>query len=124
MSDEQSAASYIKTLRDRGVMISICDESTDEVLATAKTPELALVIKKAIENDLFSNDTQEPEIFTIRESELIRVIEYSRAQIGSLRHGNKQRGTEPEAGQGPGLHRRGPWQADNRKGRRAYSGTT
>jgi len=124
MSDEQSAAPYIKTLLDRGVMISICDESTDEVLATAKTPELALVIKKAIESNSISHDKQEPEAFTIGEAELIRVTGYSRAQIGSLRHGNKQRGTEPEAGQGPGLHRRGSWQADNRKGRRAYSGTT
>jgi hypothetical protein len=87
---------YIKTPLDKGAMISICDESTDEVLAMAKTPELALVIKKAIENDSISHDKHEPETFTISEAELIRVTGYSRAQIGNLRHGNKQRGTEPE----------------------------
>ena len=90
---------YIKTPLDRGAMISICNESTDEVLATAKTLELALVIKNAIENDSISHDKQE-EPFTISEAELIRVTGYSRAQIGNLRHGNKQRGTEPELVEG------------------------
>ncbi len=46
MSNEQSAAPYIKKPLERGAMISICDKNTDKVLATAKTPELALVIKK------------------------------------------------------------------------------
>ena len=91
---------YIKTPLDRGAMISICDESTDEVLATAKTPELALVIKKAIESDATSNTNQKPETFTISEAELIRVTGYSRAQIGNLRHVNKQRGAKPELVEG------------------------
>ena len=80
---------YIKTPLDRGAMISICNESTDEVLATAKTPELALVIKKAIENDSISHDKQE-EPFTISEAELIRVTGYSRAKIGNLRHASSK----------------------------------
>jgi hypothetical protein len=58
------------------------------------------VIKKAIESDATSNTNQEPETFTISEAELIRVTGYRRAQIGNLRHGNKQRGTEPELVEG------------------------
>lgn len=45
---------YIRTPNNKYDVISICDEYSDEVLATAKSPELASIIKVRLEQYLNS----------------------------------------------------------------------
>lgn len=83
-------------------MISICDESTDEVLATAKTPELAEIIKKAIEQEISG--------FSITEDEVVRLTGYSRVHLWNLREGRTRKIGNKEYTDDPVLEQGTDWQ--------------